>query len=110
MQKEEIIILSSCFFIIVFLITFINPGDHLTGRVATITKPVISGTSAPPEDLYIDDPTLPAGTIKQIDWKAWGAKVSFNYKVEKDGQVVFEKTFASNYRPWQAVFLRGTGG
>jgi len=37
MQKEEIIILSSCFFIIVFLITFINPGDHLTGRVATIT-------------------------------------------------------------------------
>lgn len=78
------------------------------GRVATVSKPVVTGVSAPPEDLYVDDPTLPAGQIKQIDFKAWGARVSFNYSVEKDGKVVYEKTFLSNYRPWQAIFLRGT--
>ncbi|MBI3954430.1 VanW family protein [Candidatus Collierbacteria bacterium] len=78
------------------------------GRKATVTEPVIYSQSAPPADLYVDDPTLPAGKIKQIDWKAWGAKVSFDYKVERDGQTIFEKTFYSNYRPWQAVFLKGT--
>lgn len=78
------------------------------GRVSTVGKPVIKGSTPPPEDLYIDDPTLKAGIIKQIDYKAWGAKVYFNYKVEKDGVVLFEKIFYSNYQPWQAKFLRGT--
>lgn len=79
------------------------------GRVASITKPVVSGVTPPPEDLYTDDPTLPTGVIKQIDYKAWGAKVTFNYKVERNNEVVFEKTFISSYRPWQAKFLKGTG-
>ena len=79
------------------------------GRVATTTKPVIVSSSAPPEDLYIDDPTLPTGTIKQIDYKAWGAKVVFDQKVERNGEVIYQNTFVSNYRPWQAKFLRGTG-
>ena len=63
----------------------------------------------PPPDLYQDDPTLPLGTLKQVDWKAWGAKVKFDYRVERDGTLLFEKTFYSVYRPWQSVFLRGTG-
>ena len=78
------------------------------GRISTITKPIVTGVTAPPEDLYTDDPTLPIGTVKQVDFKAWGSKVTFAYKVEKDGVVIFEKTFVSNYRPWQAKFLRGT--
>ncbi|OGM10829.1 hypothetical protein A2Z22_03005 [Candidatus Woesebacteria bacterium RBG_16_34_12] len=79
------------------------------GRVPTTSKPVVTDVVPPPEDLYVDDPTLPAGEIKQIDWKAWGAKVVFNYVVERDGVTIFEKTFLSNFKPWQAVFLKGTG-
>lgn len=79
------------------------------GRVSTVTKPVTTNIVAPPEDSYVDDPTLPAGKIKQIEHKAWGATSTFDYKVEKDGQVIFQKKFISNYRPWQAVYLRGTG-
>lgn len=79
------------------------------GRVATVGKPVVSSVTPPPEDLYIDDPALPAGQIQQIDYKAWGARVYFDYKVERNGEILFEKTFNSNYRPWQAKFLRGTG-
>ncbi|MBI2611764.1 VanW family protein [Candidatus Gottesmanbacteria bacterium] len=78
------------------------------GRTAEISKPRVYAQTPPPEDLYQDDPTLPAGTIKQTDFKAWGAKVDFNYRVMKDEEVIYEKTFFSNYRPWQAVFLRGT--
>lgn len=79
------------------------------GRVATTTKPIIKDQIPPPADLYQDDPSLPAGQIKQVDWKAWGANVSFDYTVTRAGETIYQKTFRSNYRPWQAVFQRGTG-
>ncbi len=79
------------------------------GRQATIGKSRIWDQVPPPPDLYQDDPTLPAGQIKQIDWKAWGAKVAFDWKVVRGDEVLQDRTFYSNYRPWQAVFLRGTG-
>jgi vancomycin resistance protein YoaR len=77
------------------------------GRIATVTTPKIFSTTPPPEDLYIDDPTLPKGSVKQIDWKAAGARVVFDYLIERNGEVIFKKTFYSNYQPWQAVYLRG---
>lgn len=64
----------------------------------------------PPPPLYQDDPTLPQGVIKQVDFAAWGAKAAFDYRITKDGEIVQERTFFSNFRPWQAVYLRGTGG
>jgi len=79
------------------------------GRKATISKSRIWDQTPPPPDLYQDDPTLPTGTVKQIDWSAWGAKVAFDWKVERGGEVLQERTFYSSYRPWQAIFLRGTG-
>lgn len=78
------------------------------GRVASISVPKVSGQVAPPATLYVDDPTLPVGQMKQIDWSAWGAKVSFNYKVMRGIETIFEKTFYSNYQPWQAIYLKGT--
>lgn len=78
------------------------------GRVASISEPKISSQTPPPATLYVDDPTLPLGQTKQIDWSAWGAKVSFNYKVMKGTETLIEKTFYSNYQPWQAIYLKGT--
>jgi len=78
------------------------------GRVATTTKPIITSQTAPPADSYVDDPTLPLGTIKQIEHKAWGAKVIFDYKVVRNGETLIDQRFNSNYRSWGAVFLRGT--
>lgn len=78
------------------------------GRKITITKPVILSQSPPPPDLFQDDPTLPKGVVKQVDWSAWGAKTTFDYRVEKDGITTTKATFFSNFQPWQAVFLRGT--
>lgn len=78
------------------------------GRKAFISAPKIWDQVAPPPDKYEDDPTLPQGTVKQVDWAAWGAKASFDYKVTRGDEVLIKKTFYSNYRPWQAVYLRGT--
>ena len=79
------------------------------GRSISLSKSRIWDQAPPPPDLYQDDPTLPIGQIKQIDWKSWGAKVAFDYKVERGGEVLQNQTFYSHYRPWQAIYLRGTG-
>jgi len=78
------------------------------GRVSEISNHKIWDITPPPPDLYQDDPSLPAGVIKQVDWKAWGAKAKFDYTVRRGGEVIYEKTFYSSFRPWQSVFLRGT--
>ena len=62
----------------------------------------------PPEDQYVDDPTLPIGQVKQIDFKAWGSKAAFDWKVTREGEILYQQTFFSNYRPWQAIYLKGT--
>lgn len=96
--------------------TIDNPGYTLTfeiygtsdGRVSTVTKPIITSSTAPAADLYVDDPTLKTGVVKQIEHRAYGARVVFDYKVERNGEVLIDQKFVSNYRPWQAVYLRGT--
>jgi len=80
------------------------------GRKATISQSRIWDQAPPPPDLYQDDPTLPIGTVKQIDWAAWGAKTAFDWKVVRASEVLQERTFYSSYNPWQAIFLKGTGG
>ncbi len=96
--------------------TIDNPSYTLTfeiygtndGRISNVSKPLITSSTAPAEDLYVDDPSLPVGTIKQIEHRAYGARVVFDYKVERNGEVLIDQKFVSNYRPWQAVYLRGT--
>lgn len=79
------------------------------GRVATVTEPKVWGITPPLPTIYQDDPTLPTGTLKQVDWAASGAKTSFEYKVIRDGETLQDKTFTTAYRPWASVFMRGTG-
>ncbi|MEK9178368.1 MAG: VanW family protein, partial [Patescibacteria group bacterium] len=77
------------------------------GREVEITTPVVTSQTPPPEPKYEDDPNLPQGTLKQVDFAAWGAKVYFERNVLKDGKTIILDKFVSNYRPWQAVYQRG---
>ncbi|MEK7518107.1 MAG: VanW family protein [Patescibacteria group bacterium] len=77
-------------------------------RVVEISKPIITNIVRPPEDLYQDDPNLPKGTIKQVDFKAEGSRVYFTRKVSINGKEILSDKFISNYSPWQSVYLRGT--
>jgi vancomycin resistance protein YoaR len=78
------------------------------GRVAKITTPVIVSQTPPLPEIRQDDPTLPKGEIKQVDWAASGANVVFTRTVTRYGQTLINENIRSNYRPWQAVYLVGT--
>ncbi|HUQ85737.1 MAG TPA: VanW family protein [Candidatus Limnocylindrales bacterium] len=77
-------------------------------REVIINEPVILSQSPAPEPEYQDDPNLPKGQVKQIDFAAGGANVYFTRTVKKDGKTIADDKFVSNYRPWKAVYLRGT--
>jgi vancomycin resistance protein YoaR len=77
-------------------------------REVTLSPIRVSGYRPPPEPQFIDDPTLPRGTQKQVDFAATGATSKFDYLVKRNGEVLQQRTFVSNYRPWQAIFLVGT--
>ena len=77
-------------------------------RQVTLTTPIVTNQTPPPPPLYQDDPTLPKGVIKQVDFESSGARASFSRTVTKDGNVIISETYTSNYTPWRAVFLRGT--
>ncbi len=78
------------------------------GRTASLTQPVITSQTPPPPELKTDDPTLPKGQVKQVDWAAWGARVNFKRTVKRGGEVLIDEAWISNYKPWQAVYLVGT--
>lgn len=78
------------------------------GRQVEMTKPVIVSQSPPLPEIRQDDPTLPKGTVKQVDFAAAGANVVFKRKVSKGGITYIDETIKSNFRPWQAVYLVGT--
>lgn len=76
-------------------------------RQVLVNKPVIVSESPAPEPLYQDDPSLPKGEVKQVDFAAPGANIYFTRTVKKEGKTQTDK-FVSNYRPWQAIYMRGT--
>lgn len=77
-------------------------------REVIIGKPVILGETPAPEPLFQDDPNVPKGQVKQIDFAATGANVFFTRTVKKDDKIISSDKFASHYRPWQAIYVRGT--
>lgn len=78
------------------------------GRQVSITNPVVSSQTPPPAPVYQDDPSLPKDTIKQVEYAAAGAVVSFSRTVMKDGKVYISDEYTTRYRPWGAVYLKGT--
>ncbi|MDQ3008777.1 MAG: vancomycin resistance protein, partial [bacterium] len=62
---------------------------------------------APPA-VYTVDPSLPPGAVKQVDWANPGIKTRFTHTIrDKDGQVLSEKQYSSNYVPWSAKYITG---
>lgn len=60
----------------------------------------------PPE--YFPDPSLAPGEVRQVDWAAAGIKARFKHIVrDKDGHVMRDNEYYSNYKPWSAKFLVG---
>lgn len=79
------------------------------GRTTQISTPSVINQTPPPPAQYTNDPNLPKGFVKQTDFAAWGANVSFTRTVKKDNRIYIQDTYKSDYQPWQAQYLVGTG-
>lgn len=78
------------------------------GRTASITEHRLFNQTPAKPTIYQDDPSLPVGVLKQVDWSAPGAKTSFRYIVKRGEKILQDRVFTTAYQPWAAVFLRGT--
>lgn len=77
------------------------------GRQVEISNYKQWGAAPPPPTRYEDDPTLPVGKLVQVETAIPGLKTSFDWKVERNGETLQQRTFTSNYVPWAAVYKRG---
>ena len=73
-----------------------------------ISSPVENVTDPPPP-VYTEDPDLPKGTIKQVDWAIKGMDVTVQRIVRQGDEVLSEDAFVSHYRPWAAKYRYGPG-
>jgi len=62
-----------------------------------------------PKPIYHENPEMPAGAVKQVDWPADGADVTVNRRVYKGDALYFQDTFQTHYQPWQAIYEYGPG-
>ncbi|MBN1660486.1 MAG: VanW family protein [Anaerolineae bacterium] len=80
-----------------------NPGYTVEIDGPYESNPVPHGPA-----VYREDPTLPKGQTKQIEWAKDGLDVTVYRVIKQNGVEVQRDTFFSRYRPWQAVYLVGT--
>jgi len=79
-----------------------------TGRTVEMEGPSEENVVPHGPPVYQDDPTLPKGTTKQVEWARDGVDVTL-YRIVKQGdQVMSRDKFFSRYQPWQDVYLVGT--
>ena len=62
-----------------------------------------------PKPSYKENPDLPTGEVKQVDYAADGAEIRVIRRAYKDGALFFEDSFYTEYQPWQAMYEYGPG-
>ena len=85
---------------------FYSTGD---GRQVSWWTTGITNVVSPPDDVYREDPTLPTGEIRQVDWPVYGATVEAYRTVTRDGEVHLSDTIRTVYTAWPAGYKYGPG-
>lgn len=80
-----------------------------TGREVLVSEPEITNVVEHGPPLYEDDPTLPVGTTKQVDWAIDGMDVTITRTVKMEDDILHQDRIYSQYRPWRAVYKVGAG-
>jgi vancomycin resistance protein YoaR len=79
------------------------------GRTVEIIPGEEENVTPPPPPVYTEDPSLPTGTLKQVDWAVQGLDVTLERVVRRGDEVLLEDEFVSQYEPWSAKYLYGPG-
>ena len=62
-----------------------------------------------PDPLYEENPALPKGEIKQVDWAVEGADVKVTRAVYRGDVMLFADEFSTHYMPWRDIYQYGPG-
>ncbi|HEX7542344.1 MAG TPA: VanW family protein [Anaerolineales bacterium] len=98
--------------------TYFNPDNYsLTwkfysgddGRIVDVQNLGLRNVVPAPDPLFVENPDLGPGEIKQVDWSGDGADITVTRVVSRDGQVLFTDPIQTHYEPWQAVCQYGPG-
>jgi len=68
-----------------------------------------AGVEVQTQVIWEENPDLPKGEVRQVDWGVDGADVTIHRQVYRDGKMIIEDAFQTHYQPWQAVFEYGPG-
>jgi vancomycin resistance protein YoaR len=79
------------------------------GREVSVNSSGTSNIVKPPDPVYRENPELPQGTKKQVDWAVEGADVTVTRTVTRDGQILYNDNFFTRYEPWGDVYEYGPG-
>jgi vancomycin resistance protein YoaR len=79
-------------------------------REVRLEGPVVTNeVRAPAEPVYVDDPTLPRGTVRQSDTARSGRDIIVERVIVQHGAEVSREQFLTRFRAWPNIFVRGTG-
>ncbi|NNJ09809.1 vanomycin resistance protein VanB [Chloroflexales bacterium ZM16-3] len=79
-------------------------------RVVRLEGPTITNeVRAPSDPVYINDPSLPTGTIHQSDSARGGRDITVDRVITQGGDEVSRDAFFTRFRAWPNIFVRGTG-
>jgi vancomycin resistance protein YoaR len=84
-------------------------GTNLDREVIQTRPSITNEIPAPTRLRYVDDATLPAGTVKQTDTARGGMDVRVGRIVKQGSTILYQDTFFSRFQPWPDIFVRGTG-
>jgi vancomycin resistance protein YoaR len=96
--------------------TYVDPGARTItwkfystsdGRTVEWDNTGVQNVVDAPETVYEENDELDKGEVKQVDWEAEGADVTVTRVVYQNGEVLFEDSFTTHYRPWAAVYQYG---
>ncbi len=79
------------------------------GRTVEMETTGIQNVVKAPDPVYEENPELPKGEVKQVDYSADGADVSITRWVNRDGAVIYEDHIDTHYQAWAAVYQYGPG-
>lgn len=73
------------------------------GRSVTWDTTGLQNIVPAPEPVFVENPDLPPGKMRQVDWAADGADVTVTRQVRRGEALLFEDVFQTHYQPWAAV-------
>jgi len=84
-------------------------GTKPNREVRLVGPTVTNEVRAPREPVYVDDPSLPSGTVRQTDTARGGRDIAVERVIVENGAEVRRDTFFTRFRAWPNIFVRGTG-